>query len=290
MRCFIHERSTTNRGGNLGPYVVYGPYLRRQLRRKGLRHPWRLQEGLEVALQHLEDLRLDGDALPTDWIATRTLLDRAIYRTIRELRPCGGIVEDLDLLTVADDDGDRSSAQEWGRELIERVKRLPVAQRLIAKLKWADIFFPVDEDIDVAWESDEAEFLRRAHPGRTLDDLTAEFRERVRSTARRQRGKVPSAVIAWLVGRAGADAVDTAFREIKNQLSRAAPPGAAVVSKPGVSAGVGPLPIVVLSRLPGACSPLPVVCGNTDRRPAPWLASLLRDGVQDHRISARAAA
>ena len=39
-------------------------------------------------------------------------------------------------------------------------------------------------------------------------------------------------MIAWLLGRASADAVDTAFREIKQQLRNAAPPGAASVSNP----------------------------------------------------------
>ncbi len=227
----IPDRLAKVWSNELGVGATFLPYLRRQLWKRGLRHPFRLHEAMEIAVQQfaIEFRKHEGD-LPTEWRAWRVLLDRVVYQAMRELRPCGSLAVDLDLLKGSDDELGQAAARERARKLIEQVERLPVALRLVAKLKLADVFLPAWAVPGVPWESDEAAYLLKQHPGHSLEQLNAELHSRRQSTAHRHRGKIPSKVIAWLLGRASADAVDTAFREIKQQLRNAAPPGAAGVS------------------------------------------------------------
>jgi hypothetical protein len=230
MRCSIDEEPWSGwcRDPSLG--ASFRKYLRRQLYRRGFRSWARLDEAQEVALQHLATDLLLQEAAPLGWCGWRRVLDRAVYQAERELRPCGSGFTVLDCLPVparnpSDSDVDD---REQTPSVIDCVERLPAPKRLIAKLKWADVFFPAGE---VTWRSDEASYLVTLHDGRPLEELNAEFHQRLaRTSRRRQLSRIPSTVIAWLLRRASGDAVDTAFRAIKMQLRNAAPPGAARVS------------------------------------------------------------
>jgi hypothetical protein len=251
MRCSIHERFSCDWFRCLGVSETFQLYLRRQLYRRGFRTRARLDEALTVAAQRLAVELLCRDSDPVGWQDWRRLLDRAVHQAKCELRSCGTVTVDLDILADSDDEFGRQTALEWALEVADLVERLPVPQRLVVKLKLADWFCPAWEVEYVSWTSDEVDHLLAIHPDRSLEDLNAEFRARLESTVRRHRGKVPSAVMAWLLGRASADAVDTAFLEIKEQLRNAAPEGAAGVSKV-VEPTRSPrhtAPAVLLSRL-----------------------------------------
>ncbi len=206
---------------------------------RGLRNSNRLVEGLEVAIQKLAmQLLPEGRTLPEDPRACRRVLDHAVYEALKELRPCGLDLIELEFVGTLVKDRRREAADDRdlaargrGVALRRAVEQLPAPNRLLAKLKFAGVFFPAWETDDLFWDADEVEFLLSLHGGRTLAEVNQEFRVRVQQEPNRQRERVPSAVIAWLLKRSSADAVDSAFYVINRQLKNVAPPGAAFVSK-----------------------------------------------------------
>lgn len=224
----------SGRDHELAPPTGCRSYVQRQLWRKGLRHPARLAEGVDVALHLFAIEAWRRSEPPADWRGWRALLDRAVYQAMSELRPCATASVDLDSVSAPRAEGRADPDCDRGRALCDRVERLPVPQRLVVKLKVASVFLPKLPDVPVGWRADEVVFLLRLHRGRLLADLEAEFHERLVGQRIRFRGKVPAPVIAWLLGRASGPAVDSAFLEIKAQLRRPAPPGPAilVISRP----------------------------------------------------------
>ena len=81
--------------------------------------------------------------------------------------------------------------------------------------------------------SDEADLLRSRHHGRRIEEIEAEYRDRLAREPHRRRGKVPSRVIAWLLDVASPGAVDTAFLTIKSDLHAAAARDTAAGAIPG---------------------------------------------------------
>jgi hypothetical protein len=207
-------------------------YMRTLLWLRGFRGRDRLAEAMELAL-HLLSVHVwgIGAPLPEDWRRLRPVLDHVVYLVVRELRQSrvvrfdgGWPPEDADGLD------DQAGGEELACWAIEAVERLEPRWRLVCKLKHAGLFYPAWEGGRVAWRRDEAEYLIGRHRGRSLTTLMEEFRSRVAAVKVRQRGKVPAAVIAWLLGRGSADAVDNAYRTIMGQLRNAAPAGADFVS------------------------------------------------------------
>jgi len=208
-------------------------YMRLQLWRRGFRSRERLAEGLDLALHHLMiEVGIGDEAIPTDKRDWRRILDRAVYRAMRELCSRGSAGVDIDSLPGCLPTNGGAEHADRINSLSRAVAALPVCKQLLLYLKLADAYLPDWESRGIVWTTEEREYLLSKHPDRSIEDVMAEFRSRVAATAQRHQGKVPSAVIAWLLGRASADAVDTAFREIKQQLRNAAPPGAASVSNP----------------------------------------------------------
>jgi len=206
-------------------------YMRLQLWRRGFRGRARLAEGLDLALHHVMiEVGVGPESMPTDMRDWRRILDRAVYRAMRELCSCGSAELDIDSLSgCLPADGGTEQADRVN-SLSRAVAALPVSKRLLLYLKLADSYVPNWESRGIVWTAEERDYLLSKHPDRSIEEIMAEFRSRVAATDQRHQGKVPSAVIAWLMGRASADAVDTAYRELKQQLRNAAPPGAAAVS------------------------------------------------------------
>ncbi len=230
-------------------------YMRALLWRRGFRGRQRLAEAVERAKQLFEErMWLVNGPLPADWPTLRPVLDAIVYAVECELMPRkpikrrgwrpSGYYSILDLL----------AEEELRRLAVAAVEQLAAPQRLVCKLKHADVFYGRWEDGELAFRPDEAEHVLEVHPGRSLTDVMTEFRARLLTIAVRQNGKAPSKVIAWLLGRASPDAVDKAYEEIKQRLRNTAPPGAGFVSKfwargcrPGVAVAVPPLNCLVRS-------------------------------------------
>ena len=214
-------------------------YMIGRLRNRGLKHPSRLVEGLEVAMQELAVQLLPDGRVPTDdQRACWATLDRAVHRALKEVRPRATFALNIEFLADLAEgrknavDTEVADAARAHIDALEReVGRLPVAKRVLAKLKLACAFYPGWEWGEVSWEDDEVGYLLSLHPGRTLAEVSREFHVRVQAEPNRQHERVPSKVIAWLLKRASADAVDSAFYVINKRLNNAAPAGAAVVSK-----------------------------------------------------------
>lgn len=204
-------------------------YLASLLHRRGLRHPVRVAEALELAEQLVVIEVWTRGGLPDEWHAVRSLLDRGVYRALRELAPSGVSLARPDRIVA----GGPSYSGGGGRGVEARIEDLPVARRLVAKLKCAGLLLPELPERSPRWRDDEAAYLLGRHPGRTLADLNAELCERLRRGRPRYRGRVPARVIAWLLGRPGPAAVDTAWNAIKHDLRRPGPPGRPEVFAPG---------------------------------------------------------
>ncbi len=206
----------STQGRETGGYYAFRPrpgcrlYLRRQLRRRGLRHTGRLAEGLELALHLFSIEAWQTLAHQEDRRAWRSLLDRIVHQALRELRPTAP--RSLDGKDMA---GQPEARYSEGVNLLKAIERLPVPLRLVAKLKFAEVFYPRLRDGPPDWTWDEAEYLQELHPATALDELNAILLTRLAQHRRSRAAKVPSEVIAWLLRRASANAVDVAFRELK---------------------------------------------------------------------------
>jgi len=235
---------------------------------RGFRGRDRLAEAAELAKHLLEVCTWRaGGPLPEDWKALRPVLDSVVYLVERELMPRGPIKGRGRRPSICDSILDWLAEEELRHLAVAAVERLAVPQRLVCKLKHADAFYSRWEDGDLALRPDEMAHLLQVHRGRTLGGLMAEFRARVAAIAVRQKGKVPSEVMAWLLGRATGDAVDAAYRAIRQQLRNAAPPGAVFVSKaivrgwwPGVGVAVAVGSRWSLYGTPGAGGATSITC------------------------------
>jgi hypothetical protein len=219
-------------------------YMRKLLWRRGFRGRSRLAEAEEMAL-HLLTLAVwrNGGRLPEDWRVLRPLLDKIVYRVERELKQAPAIVLGRRRSRRFDDILDLLVDKELTSLAIAMVERLAVRKRLICKLKHADAFYPRWAEGELGLRPDEKKYVRSIHGGRSLKKVMEEFRDRLTAVAVCQEGKVPSEVIAWLLGRRSADAVDTAYQGIKRWMRNAAPPGAVFVLRP-CALGSWPAPAV----------------------------------------------
>ncbi len=187
----------------------FTPYLCSLLRRRRL--PWWLvEEALASACQFLALAWLE-EGSPADWPAGQRLLDGAVYRAAKEVRPLAGPLPPEDLLLDRRRDSEQLPA--WWLAL----EQLPAEQRLLWRLKQAAYYYPQLPE-RVTWDSDEAQILAKVHPGREPEDITREFLSRLRQYGRQDWRTVPAAVIAWLLGRASTDAVNQAYSKLLRQL------------------------------------------------------------------------
>jgi hypothetical protein len=202
-------------------------YLTYQLRRKGFHRRGHLAERLEIAIQlwNFEICRV-GRA-PEDERERRRLADYVLYRAIRELKPCAAhSLESCFASAVAVEQFEADAISERGRVIRDRIEALPVSERLLVKLKIAAVFYPEIPDGRPRWRDDEAKFLRRQHPRRTMNDLNRSFREHLTQGRLGYRGRVSSVVIAWVVGLSSASAVDSAYFRIAERLRSESSPQA----------------------------------------------------------------
>jgi hypothetical protein len=208
-------------------------YVTAQIRRRGLVHRARRAEGWQL-VRHLVAIELLSLAnLPEGWPATRALLDRAVYRAVLELRPrLASLPESFEGPWARDvpvEEGPGLEGWSPAAALRDLIERLPVAPRLLVKLKHAEVFWPDLPAGPSPWREDETSWLLERHRGRSLASIEAELRDRLAREPHRQRGKVPSTVLTWLLGRASPAAVDAAYHAIKAQLRRSMEVDAAVV-------------------------------------------------------------
>ncbi len=213
-------------------------YMLRLLWRRGLRHRDRLLEGYDIAVQELALLLVPlRGVLPGHPVARRVLLDAAVYLAVKELASCGLQAVDIELLpavveshSALADDGARAAVQARGEALAQAINRLPAGRRAVTKLKLAGVYFPWWEAGEIWWDRDEEAYVLSKHDGLTISEVMKKFHALVQAAKHRQRQRVPSTAIAWLLGRGSSDAVDSAFYTINKQLKEAAPPGAALIS------------------------------------------------------------
>jgi len=221
MLCPSACGSAPGRVCGLAPEVEnpHAAYLTNQLRRRGVRHPARLAEALERAEQFVALEFWSSGGAPVDWSTRRAVLDRGVYRAIRELAPVGLALSSAEL-PAAPEPAEPSQRVLEGRALFDRIEALPVGKRLVVKLKLAGLFLPELPDRPPRWRDDEAVYLLKRHPEQTLESIHAALRDRISQGRTIYNGRVPAVVIAWLLGRRGGPAVDTAFKEIREALRR----------------------------------------------------------------------
>lgn len=212
-------------------------YIVRQLCRRGMRHSSRLTDAVEVAIQNwtVEVVRIGSTTVSYEVTTWRPLADRAVYQTLRELRPLGRGLDGWAGQIAERNASRHERVAESFQVVSDLIETLPTEHRLIVKLKMSDVFLPGLLEGQIVWQADEAEFLLSCHPGIGLASLKVELLARLRGK-RLYGGKVPSAVIAWLLGRAGGNAVDTAYLEIKHQLRSAVQSNTTLPHCPGHSA------------------------------------------------------
>lgn len=189
--------------------VQYTPYLCRLLRRRRVAAP-QVAAALPIVGQCLAVLWLEQGP-PRDRTALRRLLDRAVYLATKELGRATRPLMETAVQAPAVRDGALV-------KVLRQLDALPTAERLLWRLKQAWYYYPALPD-QVNWEPDEAAYLAALHPEQTLAQVTAQFLSWLSRRADKRRG-VPAEVIAWLLRRKTANAVDQAYRTLCRSLRR----------------------------------------------------------------------
>ncbi len=118
-------------------------YLAKRLRQRGFHREY-LDEAIEVAFQEARLALLDRPT-PSTWPDWRRLLDSAVHRTRRELRPTGTcLIEDRAVTLDHSTSIERDELLDWA---IDAVKTLSVKSRLVVKLKHAGYFFQISRPV-----------------------------------------------------------------------------------------------------------------------------------------------
>ena len=144
-------------------------YMRLQLWRRGFRGRERLAEGLDLALHHLMiEVGIGDEAIPTDkrdWRDWRRILDRAVYRAMRELCSCGSAGVDIDSLAGCLPTNRGAEHADRINSLSRAVAALPVCKRLLLYLKLADAYLPDWESRGIVWTTEEKGVSAEQAPG-----------------------------------------------------------------------------------------------------------------------------
>ena len=118
MRCSIQQGLSRDWCRALGVSDAFQSYLRSQLCRRGLRHPERLAEGLDLAV-HLfaADRWMCLAAPPTDPRGWRAMLDRAVHQALRVKaaaadRSISDVVNEAVRLALAEDAQDLAAFED----------------------------------------------------------------------------------------------------------------------------------------------------------------------------------
>jgi hypothetical protein len=195
-----------NLSGFHGTLEQYTPYLIRLLRRRRVA-VGRLDEAMAIVRQSLAVLWLE-QGRPGSWPMLRRLLDRAVYLATRELGSA--------TLPLKGDEPVPPSRRKPSVSALQCLDALPPGERLLLRLKQAWYYYPQLPD-SVHWEWDEAAYLTILHPERSVEAVTTEFLTRLCRKGGPVR-RVPAEVIAWLLRRKSANAVDQAYRTLRHSL------------------------------------------------------------------------
>jgi hypothetical protein len=133
---------------------------------RGFRGRNPLAEAADLALHLLEvRLWLAGAPITEHRARQRAVLDGVVYDVERELRPVR--LQRPRRLRNGDEPA-RLDIAERARLVDNAIELLPVARRLVCKLKLADHFYPGWDIREIAWRVDEEAHLLALHGGRSL--------------------------------------------------------------------------------------------------------------------------